>query len=122
MSWDHTLVVTPEVIRLAKRGDVLFEIDPKQVISLHYAGTRYPKDVSVRNAAIDGALVGGGAGAGFRALYAHFAKEKKIQHLIAIEYVLPSGMASGVLLRPHKTNHAEIFDALSEVTEAKLEN
>ena len=68
MTWEHTFQVTPAVISLAKRGEVLFEIDPEQIASLYYAGKRYRKDASVRDAAIQGALAGGGIGAGIGAL------------------------------------------------------
>src|SRR5438034_2329022 len=116
VTWDNTLVVAPTTIKLLKGGKLLFEIETARVTSLYYAGRRHNALTEVGKGVSRGAVIG----VGVVALIALF-KGNETEHLIAIEYELPNGTGSGVLLRAHKNNYQEIVDALRAITGADSE-
>ncbi len=113
LTWKNDLVVSPEVIQLSSKGRVLFRIDPKQVTALAYERQRVWKPSHVAGAALIGAATPFGAAP---LAILSLASKNNTEHYIAIEYTLPDGHGSGVLLRADKSNFKEIVSALRSVT------
>ena len=99
---------------MISNGKFLFSIDPKAVKSITYSGITYIKPIdSAKTYAVMAAT---GYGAFFALLT--LARSGAKDHLVAIEYDLPNGQPSGVLLRLHKKNHQAIARTLKVVTGA----
>lgn len=106
MVWDNVLTVSPDAIKLARKDSVvIFEIRPSSVQGLTYSGQRH---------ANDGAVIAGAA-AGLAGMLLG-STIKSTDHYVILEYTLPNGSQSAVLLRLHKDNQREILDALRSVT------
>ena len=108
MSWDNVLSVTRSAIHLRNKNTAIFEIDPSSVIALSYSGHRHVNDTAFGVAV----LAAGVAGLSALAI-------KSTDHYVAVEYTLPDGTPSGVLLRLHKSSYKEILKALHKVTGIK---
>lgn len=127
VTWKNVLLVSSEVIQLSSKDKVLFEIDPKRVTALAYerqklftrseiaGGAAGGVTQSVSTAAATGTAVAPAVGA---AVVVPFivVMMNSAEHYIAIEYTLPDGRASGVLLRADKSNFKDIVRALRSVT------
>jgi hypothetical protein len=104
-TWKNTLTVSPRLIQLKLQDNRVIEIDPQWVTALHYSGSKAVR-VGASSAALMAAPVVG--------LFIMAAKSTS--HHIGIEYVLPDGRSTGILLCADKKNYAEILEALKVVT------
>ncbi len=102
-TWDNRLTVGPQSVEVRFRDGTRVEVRTDQIIAITYEGMRWkrlglgalfwpsPLGVPVMNAL------------------------RGTAHFIAIEYALPGGGHSAVLLRAHKDNYQEIAAALRSV-------
>lgn len=104
--WADRLTVSSKMIELRLQDGQSIEIDPARVTALTYNGRKF-----MREELVGLAMVSPAAG-----LLAPLLAPRSTEHYIVIEYQLPSGLQSGILLRAHKGNHAVIFQALKSVT------
>jgi hypothetical protein len=84
----------------------LIEIDPEWVTALHYSGSK-----AVR-AGTSSAVMMAAPVVGLLIMTA----AKSTSHHIGIEYVLPDGRSTGILIRADKKNYTAILEALKVVT------
>ena len=105
-SWRNTLTVSPGAIQLRLEGGRLIAIDPERVTSLYYAGSRAPRTGPATAAMMVAPPVG---------LMILFGS-RSTSHHIGIEYTLPDGRSTGVLIQADKKNYTEILEALRAAT------
>jgi hypothetical protein len=113
-NWDNKLVVSEKIIQLSLKRGPTIEIDPANVVALSYAGKRLFPDVKKKNAAEVAATV---LTLGLFGLAAD--SRGPMSHYIAIEYLLPDGRSSAILVRAHKDNYQAILKALRSATRIK---
>jgi hypothetical protein len=106
-NWKNRLTVSPGAITLTDGKRVFFEIPPDRVTALAYQGVNY---VTGKEVAYHSVLEGA-----FALIPGLFLLHQK-DHFLAIEYKLPDGRPSAVLLRLHKENFRQIQEALHAVT------
>jgi hypothetical protein len=104
LDWNNTLTVSATAIRFEGRGKqpIRFEISTASVRALDYSGH---KRGNADNGNFIGGLAGGLIGSSI----------KSTDHYVLLEYLLPDGSPSAVLLRLHKDNQQEIIAALRAV-------
>jgi len=107
LDWKNTLTVSATEIKFAGTGKtpIRFEIATASIRALDYSGHKHVNDGS----ASTGFLLGGLAGALLG------SSAKSIDHYALLEYALPDGSPSAVLLRLHKDNQEEILATLRAV-------
>lgn len=112
-NWDNTLTIGPDKIEMVSKGKLLFSIESKSVVAITYAGIRSikPEDALIPLVQVPAA----GLGAAAFSLVT-LARSRSKEHVIALEYVRTGGAQAGVLLRLHKGNHKQIFEALRNAT------
>ncbi len=101
LDWKNTLTVSATAIRFEGTGKqpIRFEISTASVRALDYSGHK-------RGNAETGGTISGLAGALLG------SSIKSTDHYVLLEYLLPDGSPSAVLLRLHKDNQQEIIAAL----------
>ena len=106
-TWNNSLTISNRAIALTNGGRLLFEINPNWVTALSYEGLTLVtgNEVAARSA-VSGAIE----------LIPGLLLLHRKDHYLAIEYRLPDGRLSAVLLRLDKGNYQEIRDALHDVT------
>jgi hypothetical protein len=107
LDWKNTLTVSATEIKFEGAGKtpIRFAIETASVRALDYSGHKHVIDGS----ASSGFLLGGLAGALLG------SSAKSIDHYALLEYLLPDGSPSAVLLRLHKDNQQEILATLRAV-------
>ena len=107
LDWRNTLTVSATGITFEGTGKrpIRFEIATASVRALDYSGHKHVND----GTASTGFWVGGLAGALLG------SSAKSIDHYVLLDYLLPDGSPSAVLLRLHKDNQQEILAALRAV-------
>ena len=107
LDWNNTLTVSATAIRFEGRGKqpIRFEISTASIRAMDYSGH---KRGNADNGNFIGGLAGGLIGSSI----------KSTDHYVLLEYLLPDGSPSAVLLRLHKDNQEEIIAALRAVIPA----
>ncbi len=108
--WRNTLTVSCDSVKLLLRNSRTIEFAPRQITGVA-RGSRYLTEdrSSIGELILFGPVFGPLLALG----------ERSKAHFIAIEYTLPDGRRTGVLLRTDKKNHEAIFSALETVTGLK---
>lgn len=105
-TWQNTLTVSPRLIQLKLQDNRMIEIDPEWVTALRYSGSK-----AVR-AGTSSAVMMAAPVVGILIMTA----AKSTSHHIGIEYVLPDGRSTGILICADKKNYTAILEALKTVT------
>jgi hypothetical protein len=110
LNWANKLTISRDTIVFEGVGKpaIRFEIPTASIRALDYSGHKH---------ANDGAVNAGGVAAGLAGALLG-ASAKSIDHYVTLEYQLPDGTSSAILLRLHKDNQQEILDALRAVISA----
>ena len=101
LTWNSRLTVSAQAIELKLADGRAIQIDPARVTAVGYNGRTYVRGELTAIIVILPWLV-----------------PQKVQHYISIQYTLPSGLESGLLLQAHKNNYEAIFAAVKSVTGA----
>lgn len=104
-TWNNKLTISSKMIELKLEDGQSIEIDPARVTAIAYRGRKFLREELLGLAVISPAAV-----------LLPFLTPKSTQHYIGIQYQLPSGLPSGLLVRAHKDNHVAILEALKSVT------
>jgi hypothetical protein len=106
LDWNSHLTVSATSIRFEGTGKqpIRFEISTASVRALDYSGHKHGNAEKSGGFLISG-LAGGLIGSSI----------KSTDHYVILEYLLPDGSPSAVLLRLHKDNQQEIIAALRAV-------
>jgi len=104
--WKDQLTISRERIEVKVHKGPVIQIEPARVIALTYAGMRRKRYELVALFPV----------APVPSLVAPTVAPKSTTHLVQIDFILPDGTASAVLLRAHKSNYDTIVRALSEIT------
>jgi hypothetical protein len=104
-TWNNRLTISSKTIELKLEDGQCIEIDPARVTAIAYRGRKFSREELAALAVISPAAV-----------LLPFLTPKSTEHYIGIQYQLPSGLPSGLLVRAHKDNHAAILEALRSVT------
>lgn len=104
--WKNTLTISCGSIRLKTGTNQLVEFTPEQVTAIAYAGQKGDNAAAGKAGFAAGGLLG--------LLIA--SQVKSVSHFIGIEFRLPDGRPSGLLLRADKKNYDAILNALGSVT------
>jgi len=106
LDWDNRLTISGTAIRFEGTGKqpIRFEISTASVRALDYSGHKHGNAEKSGGILISG-LAGGLIGSSI----------KSTDHYVVLEYLLPDGSPSAVLLRLHKDNQQEIIAALRAV-------
>ena len=109
LEWKNTLTVSATAIRFEGTGKqpIRFEIPTASVRALDYSGHKHGNAEKSGGFLVSG-LAGGLIGSSI----------KSTDHYVILEYLLPDGSPSAVLLRLHKDNQEEIIAALRAVIPA----
>ena len=107
LDWKNRLTVSASAIRFEGTGKqpIRFEISTASIRAMDYSGH---KRGNADNGNFIGGLAGGLIGSSI----------KSTDHYVLLEYLLPDGSPSAVLLRLHKDNQEEIIAALRAVIPA----
>ncbi|HEU4892028.1 MAG TPA: hypothetical protein VFT47_10790 [Vicinamibacterales bacterium] len=109
LDWDNRLTISATAIRFEGTGKhpIRFEISTGSVRALDYSGHKHGNAEKSGGFLVSG-LAGGLIGSSI----------KSTDHYVILEYLLPDGSPSAVLLRLHKDNQQEIIAALRAVIPA----
>ncbi len=103
-----TLAVSDRIVELRLNGGEVIAIEPRRITGLSYGNEMHGRATSW----FFGLAGFGGVAAG--SVFNEAAKAKT--HFVGIEYTLPDGNRSAVLLRAQKGNFKAILDALLKLT------
>ena len=103
--WDNTLIVSSDLITFKLKDRQVIDIDPKNVTGLSYGEEAHRRV---------GTMIALGILLSPLALFGLFHKTRL--HYISIEYKLPNGKGSALLLQGDKSNYRAILVALQGTT------
>lgn len=104
-AWENTLTINRSAIRLSLLNGVAIVIAPARVTALTYAGVKHKLRWDEKLTAVVAFPVGAAE---------VLAESKRKEHFLTIDYTLPDGRETGILLQLHKDNFAQVVEALRE--------